>query len=112
MYDGEHSQLIEINTSCHGSSQSDRYAGIYQTVAVVPGETYELSLHGMLRALEDDPDRGSYSYRVQYGIDYGVGPTGRSLTIGLRSHGILCILACHRARWSPTRRVSAPRDPD
>jgi hypothetical protein len=73
VYDGEHSQLIEINTSCHGGSGSDRYSGIYQTVAVVPGETYELSLRGMLRALEDDPDRSSYAYRVQYGIDYDGG---------------------------------------
>lgn len=73
VYDGEHSQLIEISTSCRETSESDRYAGIYQTVAVVPGETYELSLHGMLRALEDDPDRGSYSYRMQYGVDYGGG---------------------------------------
>jgi hypothetical protein len=73
VHDGEHSQLIEVNTSCHGGSQGDRYAGIYQTVAVVPGETYELSLQGMLRALEDDPDRGDFGYRVQYGIDYGGG---------------------------------------
>jgi hypothetical protein len=73
IYEGEHSQLIEINTFCRGGSDPDRYAGIYQTVAVVPGEVYELSLHGMLRALADDPDRGNYSYRVQYGVDYDGG---------------------------------------
>ncbi len=73
VYDGRHSQLIEINTFCRGGSDPDRYAGIYQTVAVVPGETYELSLHGMLRALEDDPDRAGYNYRVEYGIDYDGG---------------------------------------
>lgn len=73
VYDGEHSQLLEINTFCRGGSDPDRYSGIYQTVAVVPGETYDLSLHGMLRALEDDPDRDNYSYRVQYGVDYDGG---------------------------------------
>ena len=70
IYDGEHAQMIEINTYGRTGSDADRYAGIYQTAAVVPGESYELSLHGMLRALEDDPDRSGYNYRVQYGIDY------------------------------------------
>ncbi len=73
VYDGQHSQLIEINTFCRGGSDADRYSGIYQTVAVEAGETYQLSLHGMLRALEDDPDRAGYNYRVQYGIDYNGG---------------------------------------
>lgn len=73
IYNGQHSQLIEINTFDRGGSDPDRYAGIYQTVAVVPGETYELSMHGMLRALEDDPDREGYNYRVQYGVDYAGG---------------------------------------
>jgi hypothetical protein len=73
IYDGQHSQLIELNTFCRAGSDPDRYAGIYQTVAVVPGETYELSMHGMLRALEDDPDRSCCNYRVQYGIDYNGG---------------------------------------
>ena len=73
VYDGEHAQLIEVNTFCRGGSDPDRYAGIYQTVAVVPGETYELTLHGMLRALADDPEREDYGYRVQYGVDYAGG---------------------------------------
>jgi len=73
VYDGEHAQLIEINTFCRGGSDPDRYAGVFQTVAVVPGETYELSLYGMLRALANDPDRSGYNYRVQYGIDYDGG---------------------------------------
>ena len=80
VYDGEHGQLIEINTFCRGGSDPDRYAGIFQTVAVVPGETYELSLHGMLRALADDPDRSGYNYRVQYGIDYSGGTDWTAVT--------------------------------
>jgi hypothetical protein len=73
IYDGQHSQLIEINTFCRGGSDPDRYSGIYQRVAVVPGETYDFSLHGMLRALEDDPEREDYGYRVQFGVSYDGG---------------------------------------
>ncbi len=80
IYDGKHSQLIELNTFDFGGSDPDRYAGIYQTVAVTPGETYELSLHGMLRALEDDPDRACCNYRVQYGIDYSGGADWKGVT--------------------------------
>ena len=69
VYSGKHSQLIEINTRGYGMSQPDHYAGIYQTVAVVPGTPYELTLHGMLRALEEDPDICCYNYRVQVGVD-------------------------------------------
>jgi hypothetical protein len=68
--EGTDSQLIEINTVGESGLGAPHYSGIYQTVAVVPGATYELTLHGMLRALEDDPDRENYGYRVQYGIDY------------------------------------------
>jgi hypothetical protein len=67
--EGTSSQLIEIDTKGQSGEGAPHYSGICQTVAVVPGATYELSFHGMLRALEDDPDRENYSYRVQYGID-------------------------------------------
>jgi hypothetical protein len=80
VYDGEHGQLLEINTFCRAGSDADRYSGIYQTVAVVPGETYDLSLHGMMRALEDDPDRACCNYRVQYGIDYDGGTDWTAVT--------------------------------
>jgi len=46
---GNHAQLIEINTKQEGGDQN-RTAGIYQVVGVVPGETYKLSLKGMIRA--------------------------------------------------------------
>jgi hypothetical protein len=71
--EGASSQLIEINTVGESGLGAPHYSGIYQTVAVVPGATYELTLHGMLRALEDDADRENNGYRVQYGIDYGGG---------------------------------------
>jgi hypothetical protein len=70
---GKHSQMIEVNTFGQGGSEGDRYAGIYQTVAVVPGETYDLALQGMLRAMDDDPDRSGYNYRIEIGVDYGGG---------------------------------------
>ncbi len=46
---GAHAQLIEINTKEIGGDQN-RTAGIYQTVHVVPGQTYRLSFEGMIRA--------------------------------------------------------------
>jgi hypothetical protein len=80
VYDGKHSVLVEINTYDRAGSDPDRYAGIYQTVAVVPGETYELSLHGMMRVLEDDPDMEGYNYRVQYGIDHNGGQDWKAVS--------------------------------
>jgi nucleoid-associated protein YgaU len=65
--DGAHSQLIELNTMQFAASEPDRYAGIYQTVNVVPGATYTLKLQGLMR--ERDPNSGedAYRYRVQWG---------------------------------------------
>ncbi len=56
VWDGGHSQLIEINTK-QNSSEPDRYAGIYQTAAVSKGKTYDFSIRGMIRA--DDTGSGS-----------------------------------------------------
>ncbi len=81
IYNGAHSQLIEINTFGFSGSESDRYAGIYQTVSgLVPGATYQLSMHGMLRAREDDPDRDNFSYRAQWGYDANGGTDWRAVT--------------------------------
>jgi hypothetical protein len=74
IYDGVHSQLIEINTFCRGGSSSDRYAGIYQVVdGLTPGATYQFSLYGMLRVLDNDDDLSGYNYRVQWGYDPAAG---------------------------------------
>jgi hypothetical protein len=78
--DGATSQLVEINTVGLSGEGAPHYAGIYQTVSVVPGTAYDLTLRGMLRALEEDPDRANYSYRVQYGIDYGGGTAWQSVS--------------------------------
>jgi hypothetical protein len=70
---GEHSQLIEINTFCRGSSLPNRVAGIYQTLSVTTGTTYELCVHGSLRSLLGDPDPASWGYTANVGIDQGGG---------------------------------------
>lgn len=69
VHDGAHSQLIEISTECQGASDPDRVAGVYQTMSVKAGTTYELCLHGMLRALRGDPDPRSWGYTANVGID-------------------------------------------
>jgi hypothetical protein len=67
--DGEHAQRIQVREA----NQPDRYAGIYQTVSVVPGETYELTLNGQTRTGEGDIKTSQYGYRMQLGIDYDGG---------------------------------------
>ncbi len=68
-YDGKHSQLIEVSTMNYFVTEPERYAGIYQTVSVVAGTQYTLTLHGMLRVLPNDPDMNNWAYIVQWGID-------------------------------------------
>jgi len=81
VYDGGHSQLIEINTFCRGASDPDRYAGIYQKLSVTAGTTYELCLHGMLRSLTGDPDPISWGYTAQVGIDQAGGTDWSALGV-------------------------------
>jgi hypothetical protein len=66
---GQHAQLIEIKNA----AERDRYAGIYQTVAVVPGQQYKLTIKGLLRSEEGDVKNSNYGYRLQYGLDYDGG---------------------------------------
>ena len=68
-FDGSHSQLIEISTMNYYVTEPERYAGIYQTVSVVAGASYTLTLHGELRVLPNDPDMNDWAYIVQWGID-------------------------------------------
>ena len=70
LWDGTHGQLIAIHTYDWPASDPDRFAGIYQTADVVPGEAYQLTLHGTLREGASDPDTNNMSYRVQWGVDY------------------------------------------
>ncbi len=69
VFDGQHAQRIQVREA----SQPDRHAGIYQTVSVVPGETYDLSLHGQIRSGYGDVKISEYGYRIELGIDYNGG---------------------------------------
>lgn len=66
---GQYSQLIEIKDAV----ELDRYAGIYQTVSVVPGQLYKLTIKGLIRSAEGDVKLSNYGYRLQYGVDYDGG---------------------------------------
>jgi hypothetical protein len=63
VWDGEHSQLFAIIDPTH----NDRYVGLYQTVDVVPGQPYELTLHGLVRANTPEEE---YGHRLYWGVDY------------------------------------------
>jgi len=66
---GKYAQMIEISNS----TDLNRYAGIYQTVAVVPGEQYRLTINGIIRSDEGDIEVSDYGYRFQYAIDQSGG---------------------------------------
>jgi len=79
--DGGHSQLIEINTKGLGIGTDDRYAGLYQTVRVVPGAVYQFSLRGMIRSTtEDAAFLDPWRYRVQFGYSLGRQADWRDVT--------------------------------
>lgn len=67
--DGQYSQRIEIKDAL----EADRYAGIYQTISVVPGEQYKLTIKGLIRSEEGDIDSSNYGYRLQYAVDQNGG---------------------------------------
>lgn len=77
VYAGLHSQLIEINTKEKGGDNG-RNAGIFQTVHVVPGATYDMSLKGMIRA--DDHGGDPWRYRVYVGFDYSGGANWQAVS--------------------------------
>jgi hypothetical protein len=83
VYDGEHSQLIEINTFCRGASTPNRYAGIYRTISLTPEFTsyYTFCMHGLLRSLPGDPDPASSGYTVQVGLDQAGGTDWEALSV-------------------------------
>jgi hypothetical protein len=62
---GDYAQRISILET----NQADRYAGIYQTVNVVPGATYLLALQGQIRSGLGDVQASNYGYRMQVAID-------------------------------------------
>lgn len=73
--DGKQAQRITI----FEATQPNRYAGIYQTAPVVPGKTYQLSLHGQIRSRAGNIAVSNYGYRMQYAVDYEGGEDWQSL---------------------------------
>lgn len=63
--DGQHAQMMRINFS----SEPDQYLGIQQTIPVVKGEAYELTLHGLIRSAEGRVEDSGWGYRMEWGID-------------------------------------------
>jgi len=64
--EGQYSQLLQIEDAL----EEDRYAGIYQTVTVVPEAQYQLTLHGLIRSEEGSAELSYEGYQLQYGVDY------------------------------------------
>ncbi|MDX1521507.1 MAG: hypothetical protein R3264_07760, partial [Anaerolineae bacterium] len=62
--DGQSAQRIALSQAKLGN----RYAGIYQQLDVIEGETYTLSMKGQIRTGVGDVDKTSYGYRMQYAI--------------------------------------------
>ena len=62
-------QMIEIKDA----QEINRYAGIYQTITVVPGAQYKLTLKGLIRSTEGDIAVSDYGYRLQVGVDQNGG---------------------------------------
>jgi hypothetical protein len=77
VYEGEHAQLIELRDA----SQQSQYAGIFQTVSVVPNADYLLTLHGMVRSDSGSPELSNFGFEMQYGIDYSGGSDWKSSNI-------------------------------
>ena len=80
VYDGKHSQLLEIHTKGVTGSELDRYMGIYQVVDVVPNQSYLFSMYGLIRSTEGTELESEWNYRVQVGLDYSGGKDFNAVT--------------------------------
>ena len=70
--EGTHSQLIEVNTKGLGLGTDDRYAGIFQSVRLTTGATYQIALKGMIRSTTpEDGKLDPWRYRIQFGWSVG-----------------------------------------
>jgi len=63
--DGEHAQLMRIM----GPNKPNQVIGMYQTVEVVPGATYTLALHGLIRSSLAKDNHDPLAFRLQWAID-------------------------------------------
>jgi hypothetical protein len=73
---GQFAQRISIDQAW----QPDQYGGIYQTVELIAGETYTLTLQGQIRSGFGSVEASSYGYRIQYALDETGGQDWRAIT--------------------------------
>jgi hypothetical protein len=78
VFEGKHAQLLELKNA---TQQDAAFIGILQTVNVVPGANYVLTLHGLIRSDEGSPDVSHGGYKMQYGIDFTGGIDWKSSNI-------------------------------
>lgn len=76
VYSGDSAQRVSIEFA----HEPDQIGGIYQTVEVMPGEPYTLTLYGQIRSGFGDVEASSYGYRIQYAIDYTGSQNWQSIT--------------------------------
>lgn len=76
IHNGNQAQRITI----HNPQAEERYAGIYQTFNVVPGEPYILTLHGQIRTSFGDVQASNYGYRLQYAVDWLGGTNSQAIS--------------------------------
>ena len=63
--EGELTQFMRIRNG----ELPDRYLGIYQTANVLPGQTYTLSIRGLVRTNAGNVQHTNYGYRLEVGFD-------------------------------------------
>jgi hypothetical protein len=74
--DGQSAQRISIDRAY----EANQYGGLFQTVEVVPGEIYTLTLHGQIRSGLGSEFSSSYGYRLQYALDESGAEDWRAIT--------------------------------
>jgi len=67
--EGEHAQLLEINSKGWLPTDPQRWIGITQDAFVEPGATYQLSLKAMIREASDHSDEESHRYEAYWGYE-------------------------------------------
>ena len=67
---GEHAQLMRIM----GPGKPNQFVGIYQRVEVVPGETYTLTMHGLIRSSLANDSYDPLAFRYHWAADDGGRP--------------------------------------
>lgn len=62
---GSHAQVMRIM----GPGEPNTFIGLYQTMDVVPGETYTVAMHGVIRSSLAAENYKPLAFRFQYAID-------------------------------------------